>query len=148
MENMLNLKYIGIMDDEEEFFPLYNDASQNNTTLCPKNQETLDVLAKENDGIINDCLYHLRQGKKMILGKMLTTKESYTTLMNSILSRIENLALEGNYSNPTSPDCQTFYGTLADMVENEIPIENIKAKYESVSDYEFKPFLLQIYAQN
>lgn len=142
-----NLQYIGIQDGDDLFIPLYNDKKQGYTTLCPKNQETLDDLAKSNEILLVDCLENIKAGKKLTFSieTPLSTKESYESLMQAILSRIKSQAQKGLYSNPTSKDCQTFYKAFGQLEKNGINSEMFKDRYEEISGYRFKPALVKLY---
>ncbi|MFW6014295.1 MAG: hypothetical protein ACOCZ6_04000 [Nanoarchaeota archaeon] len=138
---MVGKAYCGIQESNKGWFvPMYNKPC--GSTVAPKSQYELSDLAKYNSDFVPEFRSRVNEGKTLRLNDMLNSKDTKTSLLETALSRVEHLAGQGNYTNPTSPECTEFYRVLG-TVSDEVNVQPYLQRYEKNTGYSFRPELMK-----
>ncbi len=121
-------KYCGIQESRKGwFFPLYVNSS--GTSVSPTSQEEIMKLAKHDPRFVYDFTSKVIEGKNLWCDGVLSRKETGKILLETIISRLEYVAL----GNSTEPDNNfeplIFYKTL-DSLSGFIDTEPYLKKYK------------------
>jgi len=127
------------------FMPQFTNNADSAT--MPDNKEGIKELASLSYNFLKDYASFVKKGFSLEIktGYVLSFDDTCNLFAESVLERISNLALIGNYTNPTSDECKLFYHSMNVLSENNTDLSSYITKYESCSGYPYNKHLFNIY---
>lgn len=121
-------RYCGIQESRRGwFFPLYVNSS--GTSVSPKCQEEIIKLAQHDSKFVYDFTSKVIEGKRLWCDGVLSRKETGKILLETIISRLEYVALGNSKKTDNNFGPLIFYKTL-DSLSESIDTEPYLKKYE------------------